>query len=141
MAGINDAASNLGVDQFCYHYRLILDFLLKLQVRPIIIEIPDVDISHLYGAKPLKDLIVDFIRSKMTGCSMYHYAEYRDALFQMLVDDNMQDSVVFVRMDGWNQTSPAIDGKIFECDRVHLNKEGYEQLDSCIVSSIILDLQ
>lgn len=46
-AGINDAAANLGVKQFLHHYKLILNFLIENDIRPIVIEVPDVDIWHV----------------------------------------------------------------------------------------------
>ena len=79
-AGINDAAANLGKKQYVYHMKLIIDFLLKNSVRPILIEIPNVNIWNVYGGKPIKYLVVDFGRSLMTGCGMYHFPEYREVL-------------------------------------------------------------
>lgn len=137
MVGINDAAANLGVEQFLHHYRLILDLLFHHQICPIVIEIPDVDIWYIYGKKPYKDLLIDYIRSIMTGCRMYYYAEYRKALYKMLTEKDILKSVIYIPMKSWNGQSTNINEKLFLSDRIHLNKNGYERLDSCIALSII----
>lgn len=140
-AGINDAAANLGTKQYCYYYRQILDFLLANRIRPVVLEIPNVNILHLYCGKPFKDLVVDFVRSTMTGSKMYHFGEYREALFQMLFDENLIDKVVYVSMMDWNDTSPDIDRSLFMSDQIHLNRRGYEKLDSCMAIAIADDLE
>ena len=140
-AGINDAAANLGTKQYCYYYRQILDFLLANGIRPVVLEIPNVNIWHLYGRKPYKDLVVDFVRSTMTGCKMYQFVGYRDALYQMLEKERLMDKVVYVSMNDWNDASPDIDQNLFMSDQIHLNRRGYEKLDSCIAMAIAKDLE
>ena len=139
-AGINDAAANLGKKQFVYHMKLIVDFLLANDIRPIIIEIPDVDIWNVYSGKPFKDLIVDYIRSLMTQSGIYNYPEYREALKSMLKGCGLIDSVIYVKMSGWNGDS-AINKCLFLDDQIHLNHQGYLRLDSCIIDAILKDLQ
>ena len=140
-AGINDAASNLGKKQYIYHMKLIIDFLLRNGVRPILIEIPNVNIWNVYGGKPIKDLVVDFIRSLMTRCEMYHFPEYREALRLMLEDSQLLDPVIFVPMNGWNGKDYGLNKQLFLDDQIHLNYQGYLKLDSCIMNAIIRDLQ
>lgn len=141
MAGINDAAANWGTKQFCAHYKMILNFLLSKDIRPVIIEIPDVDIWHIYGDKSWKDLLADFVKSTMTGCRMYHFNEYREALKVMLFEEHLMEQVVYVPMASWNEEGECIDQNLFMADRIHLNRQGYEKLDACIANAIICDLQ
>ena len=140
-AGINDAAANLGTEQYCYYYRKILDFLLANGVRPVVLEIPNVNLWHLYGGKPLKDLAVDFVKSTMTRCRMYQFDGYREALYQMLVNEGLIDKVIYVSMNDWDDVSPDIDKNLFMSDQIHLNRQGYERLDSCIAIAIARDLE
>ena len=140
-AGINDAAANLGTKQYCYYYRQILDLLLANGIRPVVLEIPNVNIWHLYGGKPFKDLVVDFVRSTMTGSKMYQFGGYRDALYLMLVNEGLMDKVVYVSMSSWNDASPDIDQNLFMSDQIHLNRKGYEKLDSCLAEAITKDLR
>lgn len=140
-AGINDAAANLGTKQFCAHYLMILSFLLEHKIIPIIIEIPDVDLWHLYGGKPKKDLLVDFFKSTMSRCRVYNYSEYREALKKMLKDENIIASVIYVPMKEWNGKETALNDELFVSDRIHLNKKGYERLDVCIANAIVKNLE
>ena len=141
LAGINDAAANLGTKQFVHYYRLILNFLFNNNIKPVIVEIPDVNIGYLYSQKPIKDFLSDFLRSTMTGSSMYNYSGYRHALNKMLIDEQLMDSVVFIPMICWNDCSPEIDRKLFDEDLIHLNKNGYYKLCICIAESISKDLK
>ena len=139
-AGINDAAANLGTKQYCYYYREILEFLLANGIRPVVLEIPNVNLWHIYGGKPLKDLAVDFLKSTMTRCKMFQFDEYREDFYQMLVKEKLIDKVIFVSMKDWNGASPDIDKSLFMSDQIHLNRQGYEKLDSCIAAAIAKDL-
>lgn len=138
--GINDAAANLGPKQYCFYYRRIIEFLLQNRIRPVVIEIPDVNIWHLYGRKPIKDLVTDFVKSTMTHCRMYSFKAYREALDKMLEECYRDSGIVFVRMTDWNHNSPQIDNNLFLTDQIHLNQLGYEKLDSCIAQAIATDL-
>ena len=140
-AGINDAAANLGTRQYCYYYRQILDLLLANHIRPVVIEVPNVNIWHIYGGKPFKDLMIDGVRSIMTRCKMYHVQEYREALYQMLIEEHLIEKVVYVPMKDWNDGGPDINKDLFMADQIHLNRNGYEKLDSCIAKAILKDLE
>lgn len=140
-AGINDAATNLGKEQYVHHIKLILDFLLANNIRPVLVEIPDVNIWNVYGGKPFKDLTIDYVRSLMTGCGMYHFSEYREALLSMLKDSGLMDSVLYVPMRGWHGKEAELNKTLFLDDQVHLNQQGYVKLDTCIIDAIIADLQ
>ena len=140
IVGINDAAANLGVKQYIYYMKLLLDFMLGNNIRPVLIEIPDVNIWNVYCSKPLKDLIIDYMRSLMTFSGMYHYSEYREALKLMLKDSSYSDSVIYVTMKGWNGIGNGVEKSLFLNDQIHLNQQGYIKLDSCIVDAIGRDL-
>lgn len=140
-AGINDASANLGTHQFCYYMKLMILLLHANGIRPVIIEAPDVNIWKLFGERSYKSILIDSVRSVMTGCRMYHYAEYREALKEMLISDQLMDSVVYVSMNGWNGEGTAMNLDLFLDDQLHLNRKGYEMLDSCIASAIASDLR
>ncbi len=140
-AGINDAAANVGPHLYCYHMRLILNFLLSNNIRPILIEIPDVNIWHVYKDKPLKDLASDYIRSLMSHCKMYQIKEYRDSLQSLIVNEQLMDSVIYISMSEWNGNHPNINKNLFLSDQIHLNVNGYDLLDSCIANAIDADLK
>lgn len=139
LGGINDASANLGTKQFCHYMRLIINFLLTNDIRPVIVEVPDVNIGKVFWRKPIRNLVIDYMRSLMTRCRIYHYAEYREALKTMLVENHLFEMVVYVDMDSWNICSPQLHKHLFLNDQIHLNREGYIQLDSAIASAIAND--
>lgn len=128
-AGINDAASNMGTDYYCHNYLHILRYLLKCGIRPVVVEMPDVNIKGIYSDKPLKDRLVDRLRSWMTVVSLYDVKPYRDALYEKLIQENLMDSIIYISLSQW-QTS-------FGADGIHLDDAGYRQLDSCLTVTII----
>ena len=138
-AGINDAAANLGTKQFCYYYRQILDFLLENHIRPVVIEVPNVDLWLMLRNKPYKDLASDYVKSIMTNCNMYNYQEYRDALLSMLESEGLKERILYIPMKEWNGNGVEINRSLFLDDCIHLNKRGYELLDSCIARQIAND--
>lgn len=140
-AGINDAALNLGTKQYVHHMKLLLDHLCANNIRPILIEIPNVNIWTVYGEKPLKDLLGDYIKSLMIGCGMYRFSEYREALLSMLKDSDLIDSVLYVSMCEWNGDDAELNKSLFLYDQKHLNSQGYQKLDSCISKAIYQDLK
>lgn len=139
-AGINDASANLGPRLYCYHMRLILKHLLFNKICPVLIEVPDVNVWKTHGRKPLKDLASDYIRSLMAHCKMYQMKEYRDSLYVMLINENLMDSVIFIHANEWNGNVTDINQQLFRNDQVHLNRKGYELLDSCIAKKISSDI-
>ena len=138
-AGINDAAANLGTKQFCYYYRLILDFLLENHIRPVVIEVPNVDLWLMLRNKPIKDLASDYVKSIMTNCTMYNYQEYRNALLSMLESESLKEQILYIPMKEWNGNEVEINRSLFLEDCIHLNKRGYESIDSCIAKHIAND--
>ena len=138
-SGINDAAANLGTKQFCHYYRQILNFLLENHICPVVIEIPNVDLWLILGKKPIKDLASDYVKSLMTNCSMYNYQEYRDALLSMIESEGLKERILYIPMKEWNGNGVEINRSLFLEDCIHLNKRGYESLDSCIAKQIAND--
>lgn len=141
IAGINDAAANLGTKQYVYHMKLVLNQLLANDIRPVLVEIPDVNIWNVYSGKPVKDLILDYTKSVMTGCQMYSYSEYRKELFSMVLNDHMLNQIIYVPMNCWNGDDCKLNSSLFMEDMIHLNHYGYERLDDCVVVEISKDLK
>lgn len=138
-AGINDAAANIGTRQYCYYYKQLLEFLLKNYIRPVIIEIPNVNIWTVSKHKPTKDLLSDFMKSTMVGCGMYKVEDYRKALLLMLEEEKLINQVLYVPIDSWNGRTPELNISLFLDDQIHLNSYGYQLLDSTIACKIFDD--
>ena len=137
IAGINDAAANLGPTFYVRHYNLILRTLFVWHMRPVVIEIPDVDIYDVYSRKDRKNLLLDCLRAWMTGAEPYDVRVYREALRERSLQ--MKDSIVYVACDQWNKAGFRDSRGMYLTDKVHLNHRGYQQLDSCIAVFIARD--
>lgn len=134
-AGINDANQNLGVKAYCANYHLILRHLLRCDIRPVVLEMPDVDLKSVYGKKSLKDWASDAYKAFLARTGLYHVAAYRAALRQYLVGTGLMDSVLYVSCESWNPKGYC-DTALYLPDRIHLNSQGYDRLDSCMISMI-----
>lgn len=139
-AGINDASQNIGVKTYCANYHLILQHLLRCGIRPIVLEIPDVDLKRVYGDKSLKDRLAETYKDFLAGTERYNVAEYRQALYQYMSDNGLLDSVIYVNRIMWNPKGYR-DTAIYLPDCIHLNELGYARLDSCVISIIQSELQ
>ena len=139
IAGINDANTQVGEKCYVMNYQLILSHLLSNGIRPVVIEIPDVDLGYVYAKKPLKDCLSDAFRAFITASDLYEVSGYRTSLCRYLEDRHLMDSILYITSDSWNPGGYK-NSSMYLDDRIHLNIEGYRKLDSCIVSEIERDM-
>ncbi len=139
MAGINDAAANYGTEAYCTNYRHILQLLLSAGIRPVVVEMPFVDIWKWREKRPFKDFVVDCLRSLMTDCKMYDVRPYSEALLDSLAARGLAGKVLTVRKEQWNADGADDSRGLYLADRIHLNARGYAALDSCLAATIAAD--
>lgn len=138
IAGINDANSNLGTTYYCSNYLMIVRHLLALGVRPVIIEVPDVDLKHVYANRTIKKKLHDIYIAFLTNSPMNDVKKYRDDWLNMLKDKGLIDSVVYISRYKWNPLG-CVSTFLYRRDLIHLNSKGYHLLDSCIITEIAND--
>jgi hypothetical protein len=134
--GINDARQNVGKDSYCTNYQLIVRHLLSCGTRPVILEIPDVDLKSAYGKKPFKDKLADVYRAILTWTCIYSVMDYRSAWRRKLEVSGLMDSVIYISRDSWNAHGYR-DTSFYLEDCIHLNDRGYAKLDSCLFEQIL----
>lgn len=139
IAGINDAIANVGSHYYCRNYELIIKHLLACNIHPVVIEIPDVDLKNVYLKKPFKDRVCDACRALITTSGMYDISGYRKDLYNYLNEKNLLDSVLYISKDFWNSNGYRNES-LYLKDKIHLNKEGYRKLDSCLIRVIEKDM-
>jgi hypothetical protein len=59
----------------------------------------------------------------------------------MLEEEHYREKIVYIPMQDWNDGGADIDKHLFMTDQIHLNRYGYEKLDSCIAMAISKDLE
>lgn len=136
MAGINDADRKMGTRYYKESMRLIIDFLLKNHITPIIFEIPDFNIKYSFEVRrwrlKLKYFFSMFVHLTPIDC----IDMYRNALFELLKEENWLNKIVYIRTSKWNPDGYMDDRNIYDESQMHLNEKGYEVLDTCIAYSI-----
>ncbi len=140
IVGINDAVAKLGKDFYSYHYELILQQLLKMEIKPVVLEIPDVNYRAIASREPWKKRMRHILSSLLTGSEQYGFDSYKTALIKAIRETNMQNQVVYISADLWNPEGYYDPRGLYLPDETHLNAKGYEVLDSCIASEIIKDI-
>lgn len=140
MVGINDCWKKRPLSYYTGNYHLIIRLLLANHIRPVVMEIPDFDMNGWMKIKGKKIRWTYRFYSLFTGTWDDDIRPFRKALRDMLRQENLQDSVLFIPVDHWNLTEQGYPETIYQEDHVHLNLGGYHVLDSCIVSEIVADL-
>jgi hypothetical protein len=138
-AGINDVIAKMGPEFYVYHYELIIRLLLENDIKPVIIEIPDVGFGEVFRRESLTSQARHVISSWVTGSGMYNVESYRYALRKRLMDTHLVDSVLYVGRETWNPAGYMDSRGLYLDDAVHLNQKGYQVLDSCLATRILED--
>lgn len=135
-AGINDAVAKIGKDYYVHHYMLILQQLLDLDIKPVVLEMPEVNYRAIANREPWTMRMRHVLSSLMTGSELYGFESYRTALFSAIKDAGLQNRVVYISADLWSPDGYRDPRDLYLSDETHLNAMGYEVLDSCIASEI-----
>ena len=139
-AGINDAVAKIGTDFYVHHYMLILQQLIDLGIKPVVLEMPEVNYCAIFDREPWTMKMRHVLSSLLTDAKMYSFAPYRISLKNAIWKNGLQNRVVYVSADLWNAGGYQDYRNLYQSDETHLNTKGYEVLDSCIASVIIRDI-
>lgn len=139
-AGINDAVAKLGKDYYVYHYLLILQQLLDLDIKPVVIEMPEVNYRAIAGREPLTMRLRHVLSAMITGSELNGFESYKMALKSAIRNADLHNSIVYISADLWNIDGYRDSRDLYLSDETHLNAKGYEVLDSCIASEITKDI-
>lgn len=138
-AGINDAVAKMGPENYCHHYNLIIKELLVAGIKPIIIDMPQVDYKAVYERESFIAKIRHHISSWITDAPFWTFHEYQVALQSLIHQDKLKSQVIYIPASDWNYDGYADSRILYKEDHVHLNEKGYFFLDSCITSYIYED--
>ena len=133
-AGINDAVAKMGSGYYVHHYLLMIRLLLQAGIKPVVLEMPEVNYRAIAEREGWLMRIHHRISALMTGSEMYSFDAYRRDLWHALVENGLKDSVFFVKADAWNPDGYRDGRCLYRADETHLNALGYQKLDSCIAS-------
>jgi lysophospholipase L1-like esterase len=139
-AGINDAVAKMGTDNYCHHYSLIIKRLLSAGIKPIIIDMPQVDYRAIYQRETLVAKIIHRISAWYTGAPFWSFDDYKSTLRAIIAQDEKRRKLIYISASEWNPDGFRDPRHLYLEDHVHLNKKGYFLLDSCITSYIYHDI-
>lgn len=138
-AGINDARQRRGKPYYLTNYIHIIRTLLSFSIRPVVMEIPEVEVDEAYKGNTLYYRLRSRIAMSFLGTSLYGTRDYREALRDSLKSCHLMDSIVYVSADSWNPQGWHDKRDIYTDDHFHLNLRGYEILDSALAVEIVKD--
>ncbi len=140
-AGINDAVAKMGTRNYCYHYNLIIKRLLSAGIKPIIIDMPQVDYRAIYQRESIVAKIRHYFSCWITDAPLWSFDDYRKALQLLISHESIKKNLIYVPASEWNPEGYKDSRHLYLDDHVHLNKKGYYLLDSCITSVIYHDFK
>lgn len=138
-AGINDARQRRGKQYYVTNYYHIIRFLLSKGIRPVVMEIPEVEVDEAYEGNTLYYQLRSRIFMRMMETNLYGTHDYRQALKDSLVARHLMDSIVYIPATSWNPDGWLDKRDIYTDDHFHLNLKGYELLDSTFATEIVKD--
>ena len=139
-AGINDAVAKMGTKNYCHHYNLIIKELISAGIKPIIIDMPQVDYKAIYQRESMIAKIRHHISSWITGAHLWTFDNYRSALQSLIRQDAIKNRLIYIYASEWNPEGFKDSRHLYLEDHVHLNEKGYFLLDSCLTSTIYQDI-
>lgn len=141
MTGINDTWKKRPVSYYTGNYRLIVRLLLANGIRPVVMEIPDFEMGQWLDANRKSQRRLYRLYSYFTGVVEDDITPFRDGLRKMLEDTGLQDSVLFIPCSHWLPQGHQYADSIYQTDHVHLTRQGYQLVDSCMARAITREMQ
>ena len=138
MAGINDVGRQCPPDYYTGNYERIIRMLLSLDIRPVVMEIPQIDVERMVNWRKWYQQVYIGIASFFLGADK-DLGLYRQAMLRMLDETGLADSVVYIPARDWDVSHAGqtpVSG-FYTQDGFHLTNLGYRSLDSCIVRTIL----
>lgn len=129
--GINDSHGQYGSKFYTHHTLLLLQKLIELGITPILIELPNYDISSQYKYYSFYKQFAYRLLSLFTDCSLEinNIERYRNELYATLNEHDIKKDVNIISIDSFSN--------LYYGDYMHLNASGYYHLAECIANIII----
>ena len=140
-AGINDTHKKMSILYYQQSLHNMIQLLLTNNVHPIIQEIPDYDIRMIDGKQKFYKKIARRIYMLFHGIPVDCKQVFRDALDDMIHENEFQDRVSIIRYKAWNNDYSNDLNHLYSQDHLHLNENGYVKLDSVIINEILTTIE
>jgi lysophospholipase L1-like esterase len=136
--GVNDSFGQFGKRFYAKHMCLIVKELLKYNIKPVIIELPEYGVLELQEKLNIVNKIKNQVFAYFTSDSgIDNIEEYRTALNEELRKQLLRDKILFVDYD--NICKDYSECKSLYTDHLHLTDKAYDLLCDEIASVIDFD--
>jgi lysophospholipase L1-like esterase len=138
-AGINDARQRRGKVYYVGSYLRLLRLLLSYGIRPVVTEVPQVEVDEAFIGNTLYYRMKARICLSILKTELYGVDDYRRVLKDSLMSTHLMDSVIYISAASWNPEGWKDKRNIYTDDNFHLNLPGYALLDSVYAAAIVND--
>lgn len=135
-AGVNDSERKMGAGYYKESMRLIVDYMLRSHIVPILLEIPRYNSSRMFRIRGIPSKMLYLTSMLIHLSAMDCIDEYRRTLDELIEKQGWASKIILIRTDSWNPLGYEDERNIYDYLQLHLNEKGYEVLDSCIASYI-----
>ncbi|MBO0590885.1 SGNH/GDSL hydrolase family protein [Cellulophaga sp. E16_2] len=141
IAGVNDAIGQIGGKFYTYHLSLIIKTLLRNNIKPIIVELPEFGISEYTNKLNLiKKKRYELFAMFNNDGDIDNIKAYRKNLNTSLEKQDLNNKIIFIDFD---QICEDFDDckEIYRADGVHLNIKGNTLLSEAIAKELIKEIR
>lgn len=134
--GINDTYKKMSTDYYKISMEYLIRFMLTNHISPVVLEIPDYDISKAYDRQqPTRKFLRKF-STLITRSQMDCKQIFRITLEELVSNNNYRHQINVIKFQEWNNDYNEDLKSYYMSDGMHLNQRGYLKLDSCIAQQI-----
>jgi len=139
IAGVNDAAGQVGANFYSHHMLLIINTLLHYKIKPIIVSLPEFGIIEATNEMGFIKSERNKIYAKFTNSGeIDNIKTYRKTLDNELESEKLKDSIIQIDFDNvCADYSKCIE---FYSGTSHLSKKGNEKLSQIITVELIRNI-
>ena len=136
-AGINDTYKKMSTSYYQQSMDGIIRLLLFNHIHPILQEIPDYDIHMSFKRQEPSRILLRRLSMIINNTPLDCKQRFRDALEEMIRKKGYQNKVSIIRYESWDNDYYNDLSQQYLNDGLHLNEQGYSELDSVIAKEII----
>ena len=136
-AGINDTYKKMSTSYYQQSMDGIIQLLLSNHIYPILQEIPDYDIHMSFERQEPSRILLRRLSMIINNMPLDCKQIFRDALDEMIRRKEYQNKVCIIRYKSWDNDYYNDLSQQYLNDGLHLNEQGYSELDSVIAKEII----
>lgn len=135
IAGVNDAAMNVGPNFYSHHMMLIIKMLLHYDIKPVVVSLPEFGIEENFQKKN----IISKLSNKTADMFLNEGEEfvindYKAALLKDLHDNKLDKKIILLNFDA--VCSDYNNNKNLYSDPLHLSKQGYQKFSEFLAENL-----